>query len=65
MFSKRIGQKLLGLFFIFILLLNYPFLRTYSQGESIGGIPPLYFFLFLIWLGLIMGIAMLVEGKRR
>jgi len=43
-------NKLIMLFFMAILLLNFPLLQVFGKDGSILGIPILFFYLFTIWL---------------
>ncbi|MCB0563574.1 MAG: hypothetical protein KDD01_04280 [Phaeodactylibacter sp.] len=55
--------RLLGLFFLALLLFNFPILNLFSQGGSLGSIPVLFVYIFLGWGLLILFTARLVESK--
>ncbi|TYP69996.1 hypothetical protein BD809_1146 [Aquimarina intermedia] len=48
--KRRHEQKLLVLSFVLLFLFNIPLLLIFNQSGDVGGIPLLYFFIFLIWL---------------
>jgi len=48
--QKSMGKRLFGIFLLFFLLFNYPFLRTYDTDTTLLGIPMLYLFIFSGWL---------------
>lgn len=45
----------------FLLLLNYPWLSLFSSEHLLFGMPPLFFYLFLLWLGFILIIRVLIQ----
>lgn len=55
------GQRLLVLFLIGCLLLNFPVLSLFSTDGMIWGIPLLYVYLFLAWALLIGLMALVIE----
>jgi len=55
------GQRLLALFFIGCLLLNFPILSLFSTEGMVWGIPLLYVYLFLAWGLLIALMALVIE----
>lgn len=55
------GQRLLALFFIGCLLLNFPILSLFSTDGMVWGIPLLYVYLFLAWVLLIVFMALVIE----
>ncbi len=58
---SRRGQRLIGLACLGGLLLNYPRLSSFHRAGSIGGIPPLFAYLFIVWALLIALLAVVVE----
>ncbi len=46
-----------------MLLLNYPWLSIYSSSTLFFGIPPLYLYLFVLWLSFIITIWLLVDQQ--
>lgn len=59
----RSHEKLVALFVIGIVLINYPLLHLFSEGGLILGIPVLYLYLFVCWLVLIGAIAFVMEHR--
>ncbi len=63
--SRRTGPRLVGVFLLGWVLLDYPVLSLFSRHDgSIGGIPLLYAFVFGTWLLLIALMALAVERTR-
>ena len=56
------GQRLLVLFLVGVLLLNFPILSLFSVGGMLWGIPLLYIYLFLCWVSLIALMALVIEA---
>lgn len=53
------NERLIGLFFFGCLLFNYPIISLFNMNAAFFGIPLLYLYLFLVWIGLIV-LVMLV-----
>ena len=47
--DKRIGRRLVGLFLLGMLLLNFPLLDLANRPVLILGLPLLYLYLFGVW----------------
>lgn len=60
--SKDRAYKLTGLFFMALLLFNFPLLGLFGRGAAIGGIPLLYLYLFLVW-GILIFLTMRIAGS--
>ena len=58
------GQRLIALFVAGCLVLNYPLLSLFSHAWLIGGIPLLYLYVFLCWVGLIGLLVGVIELGR-
>ncbi|MEZ4616711.1 MAG: hypothetical protein R2867_14585 [Caldilineaceae bacterium] len=58
------GQRLVAIFLIGTLILNYPLLSIFSTQGLIWGIPMLYVYLFLSWFTIIAAMAMMIELRR-
>jgi hypothetical protein len=54
------AERLLALFAAGWLLLNYPLLALFGRLGTVAGIPALYLYLFVAWLMLIAGIALVL-----
>ncbi|MGQ0749715.1 MAG: hypothetical protein ACT4PS_04200 [Betaproteobacteria bacterium] len=57
------GQRLVALFLLGCLLLNYPLLNLFSNGGEVFGIPLLYVYVFGIWAALIGLMALVVHMR--
>jgi hypothetical protein len=58
---NRSGPRLLALFALGWLLLTYPMLHLLKQSGWFLGVPTLYAYLFLVWIGFIAVLAALVR----
>lgn len=61
---KRKIQRLLGLFALGCITLNYPLLALFSKITLWFGIPLLYLYLFGLWILYIIAIAIVTERKK-
>jgi hypothetical protein len=59
--SGTTGARLIAIFMIGAVLLNYPILSLFTVDAEIGGIPLLYAFVFATWTALIGLMAFAVE----
>ena len=57
------GQRLVALFLLGFLLLNYPLLNLFARNEEILGIPLLYAYVFAVWAAFIALMALVVEKR--
>jgi hypothetical protein len=57
------GQRLVALFLLGFLLLNYPLLNLFAGSGQVLGIPVLYAYVFAVW-ALMIGLMALVIEKR-
>ena len=57
------GKRLIAVFLLGMVLLNFPLLAVVEASGSVLGLPPLLLYLFGAWAGLIALLALLVEGK--
>jgi len=57
------GQRLVALFLLGFLLLNYPLLNLFASAGQVLGIPVLYAYVFTVW-ALLIGLMALVVEKR-
>lgn len=49
--KKRHQQKLVILSFLLLVLFNVPILFLFNSSESILGLPAIYAYIFIVWLG--------------
>ncbi len=61
--SSLKGQRLVALFFLGCLLLNYPLISLFAGAAEIAGIPVLYAYVFFAWAVLIALMALIVERR--
>lgn len=59
--SKRQHERLLAVFIIGVILLNYPLLSLFSKAKLLFGVPVLYLSLFMIWFIFIGCVAYILE----
>jgi len=62
--EARRRDRLIGLFFCGVVLFDPPLLALFSDA-SWRGWPLIYVYVFLAWAGLIAGVAMVTERRRR
>ena len=58
------SAKLIFLFVLFALALNYPLLSLFDREGWIGHFPRLYFYFFALWAVMIVAVGLLI-GRRR
>lgn len=58
------GQRLVALFLVGMVLLNYPLLSLFSVEGTLWGVPILYIYLFVSWLSIIVAMALLIEQRK-
>lgn len=57
------GQRLVALFLLGVLLLNYPLLNLFASGGRVLGVPVLYAYVFSAWALVIALMALVVEKR--
>lgn len=62
--SSVTGQRLVAVFLLGCVLLNYPILFLFNRRDSIFGIPLLYIYIFSAWALLIGLMAFVIERRR-
>jgi hypothetical protein len=58
------SQRLVAVFLLGLLLLNFPLLALFNHSGELLGIPLLYWYLFGAWAGLIGLMALILEKKK-
>ena len=58
------GQRLIALFLLGCLLLNYPLFALFAGAVQFLGIPLIYVYVFFVWVLLIALMALVVERGR-
>ena len=55
------GQRLVALFLLGCLLLNFPLLYLFERDATIDGVPLLFVYVFAAWIAVIALVALVVE----
>lgn len=55
-------ERLVAAFMLGLALFNPPLLAVFGKGGALAGVPVLYLYLFLAWIGLIVILALIIEG---
>ncbi|WP_347251154.1 hypothetical protein [Zoogloea sp.] len=55
------GQRLVALFLLGGLLVNYPILSAFDTARMWLGVPVLYLYVFGVWAALIVVMALVIE----
>ena len=61
MHNEDRGKRLIAVFLLGLVLLNFPLLAVVEAGQRWFGLPPLFLYLFGAWAGLIVLLALIVE----
>ena len=59
------NERFVVLVLIGALALNYPLLSIFADGGLLFGIPILYLYLFVFWVGFIALVALIMEARDR
>jgi len=59
------NSKLIGIFLLFALLLNFPIIGIFSKNGKLFNIPSLYLYLFATWALLIVLLFLLSKSKKK
>ena len=57
------GRRLIAVFLLGLVLINFPLLAVVEAGPRWFGLPPLFVYLFGAWAGLIVLLALIVERR--
>ena len=57
------GQRLVVLFLLGCVLLNFPVLGLFEQASRMLGVPLLYTYIYGVWLLLIVAMAFIIERR--
>jgi len=57
------GQRLVALFLLGCLLLNYPLVSLFAGSAEVADVPLLYVYVFFAWALLIAAMAVVVERR--
>jgi len=61
--SNGRAARLIGLFVLGLLLFNFPFLGLFGVEDRLFHLPGLLWYIFLCWLLLILGTAILADPR--
>ena len=61
--TARAGERLILLFLLGVLLVNFPLLAIFHQATTLGGIPVLYLYLFGVWTAGIVAVFVLARRQ--
>lgn len=61
--SSDRNARLTALFFLSLLVFNYPLVQIFGKNRFVLGVPVLYAYLFLVWLALILLIYRAVNKR--
>lgn len=53
---KKTGQQLLLVFFLGLVLLNFPILSAFNQPILWNGFPPAFVYIFIVWFLMIVAL---------
>ncbi|QTN39697.1 hypothetical protein HZ996_11280 [Cryomorphaceae bacterium] len=56
--------KLFSLFLVFFAILCFPLPVLFKGASTVWGIPALYFYLFVVWAGAIVALALIVKRTK-
>ena len=65
LFMSKLAQKILGIFFIFLVLFNFPILNIFWKGDLVLGVPLVYLYIFSIWLLMTIALIWLMEFRNK
>lgn len=57
------GRRLIAVFLLGLVLINFPLLAVVEAGQRWFGLPPLFVYLFGAWAGLIVLLALVLERR--
>ncbi|MBF0164268.1 MAG: hypothetical protein HQL97_06165 [Magnetococcales bacterium] len=60
---KRRKERLVVLAVLGVLAINYPLIALFSQERMVLGVPMLWFYLFVFWLGFVVSIALIMRRQ--
>ena len=62
--SEGAGERLVLLFILGALLINFPVLAIFNRATTLGGIPTLYVYLFGVWAAGIVTVFILTRRSQ-
>jgi hypothetical protein len=61
--QKDKHQKIIGIFILFLVLLNFPFIGLFGKSNGVLNIPKVYAYVFWMWFLLIVLMYRIIEKK--
>lgn len=58
---RKTTQRLVGVFFVFLILFNFPILNIFWKQERVLGVPMIFLYIFAVWLLLLIAVYYLTE----
>lgn len=62
--NEERGKRLIAVFLLGLVLVNFPLLAVVEAGEGLFGLPPLFLYLFTSWAGIILLLALIAQRGR-
>ena len=62
--SRLTGSRLVAIFLLGSVLLDYPLLMLFNRPVLVFGVPLLYAYIFAVWAALIGLMALVIERRR-
>lgn len=62
-YMSKLAQRLVVLFFIFLILFSFPILNVFWKSNLVLGLPLIYLYIFGVWFLLIIFLIWLIEFR--
>ena len=62
--SNDKNTNLIGIFFLALLVFNFPFLGIFGKDNFVFGIPVLYAYIFIVWICVIVLVFLNFRNKK-
>lgn len=59
------ASKVISLAFLAFILFNFPIIGLFGKEFFLFGFPLLYLYIFVVWLGLILTLAIILRKRRK
>lgn len=59
------ASKVISLAFLAFILFNFPIIGLFGKEFFLFGLPLLYLYIFVVWLGLIITLAIILRKKHK
>ncbi len=61
--QKDKHQKIICLFILFLVLLNFPFIGLFGKSDGVLSVPKIYTYVFFMWFLLIVLMYRIIEKR--